>query len=366
MSKNTIHETVYGTYDVVISGGGLTGIACAAALARAGKKTAIVERRSAFGWETGRARWSTAALASLPFQSALVGELAAELDRWRSNDGGTRASVAELLFDRWAKESGIDVLFHGWSSRIAAAGGVVDGLIVGVREGYRLLQAPIVVETDDTGRLIDSGYSKHAALNGIYRTFHISHASLASAADLTLADGRRLRLRAESDRRACVEIELRGSNKADRLSEFHLSVPEAVQTIRSQVAGCEEAIAYYLAEEESGSPAFQLSDGLDASDSRPIGSLLRANGSGWSSVGLTAGDIAVSANCGLVLAGAWLPCIAAAAADGNPLDAKSASARQAAAVVNRMQLGEAAAAWILSGYGAGRFEQRDAASRQTV
>ncbi|MDF2671439.1 MAG: putative thiazole biosynthetic enzyme, partial [Paenibacillus sp.] len=109
---------VYGTYDVIVSGGGLIGLACATSLARLGCHVAIIERRSALGWEIGRARCSTVGLDQGTRKSPLIGEMVEELDRWSSREGGVRASVAELLFDRWAMEAGIDVMFHGWSSRI--------------------------------------------------------------------------------------------------------------------------------------------------------------------------------------------------------------------------------------------------------
>lgn len=333
---------VYGTYDAIVSGGGLTGIACATALARTGRKVAIVERRSALGWEIGRARCATAGMEQPPCRSALVGELAKELDRWQKQDGGTRASVAELLFDRWAIEEHIDVMFHGWSSRVAVNGGNVTGLIVGTREGYRLLEAPLVVETDDSGRLIDADYSKTALQRRVYRAFHLRNANVNGVKEITLPDGRSLLLRAEAEHRARAEIELNETDSSSRSREFHTVISEAMRAIREQAEGCGQAAVYYWAEEEWGDPAFRLEDGYTANE-RPIGHLLAFDNGSIQVKGLSAGNMAVSKSEGLLFAGAWLPCYLAA----SPYDATAE--RPPIHVINRLLLGEAAASFLAAG-----------------
>ncbi|TMV45929.1 FAD-dependent oxidoreductase [Paenibacillus mesophilus] len=332
---------VYGTYDAIVSGGGLIGIACATALARSGSKVAIVERRSAHGWEIGRARCATAGLERTQADSALVGELTKELARWSRHDGGTRSSVAELLFDRWAMEADVDVMFHGWSSKIALRDGAVAGLIAGTREGYRLLNAPLVIETEDHGRLIDEDYAKTALARKVSRAFHMRNAKVDGTKEIVLPDGHTLLLRSESEGRARADIGLTALDSSGRNLEFHATIPEAVRAIREQVEGCGQAAVYYWAEEEWGGSAFRLEDGFPAED-RPIGHLLEPFNGSLRAAGLTAGDIAISRCKGLVLAGPWLPRYLAAST-GQP-----AAEMQTLSVINRMLLGEAAASLITS------------------
>lgn len=330
---------VYGTYDAIVSGGGLIGIACATALARSGSRVAIVERRSALGWEIGRARCATAGLEQTLAASVLVGELAEELARWSKDDGGTRSSVAELLFDRWAMEADVDVMFHGWSSEIALRDGAVAGLIAGTREGYRLLNAPLVIETEDHGRLIDEDYNKEALTRRVSRAFYMRNVKIDGTRELVLPDGRPLLLRSESEGRARADIGLTALNSSDRNREFHEAIPAAVRAIREQVEGCGQATVYYWAEEEWGGSVFRLEDGYPAED-RAIGQLLEPFNGSLRAADLTAGDIAVSGNRGLVFAGPWLPRYLAAST-GHP-----AEEMQTLSIINRMQLGEAAASLI--------------------
>lgn len=316
---NGKREEVYGTYDAIVSGGGLIGLSCAITLARAGKKAALVERRSALGWEIGRARCATVGISQALAGSPLIEELAETLGQWSSTDGGTRASVAELLFDRWAMESGVEVLFHGWSSRIVAEDRSVKGLVVGTREGYRLLQAPLLVETDDSGRLIDEDYRKSPLPRSIHRAIYLRHAETDGNQAFVLSDGRKLYLRSEASGRVRADLELKEAARAMRDQEFHLTIPEAVRTIREQTGGCAKAKAFYWAEEEWASPAFRLEDGF-------------ADG----------GDLSFSKYKGVVFAGVWLPRWKGEY-DGTP-DVHL----QTMGVINRLLLGEAAAKHMLT------------------
>ncbi|TMV45924.1 FAD-dependent oxidoreductase [Paenibacillus mesophilus] len=332
---------VYGTYDVIVSGGGLVGVACATALARAGKKVALVERRSALGWEIGRARCSTVGLGRASAYSVLVGELAEELDQWSTNDGGQRASVAELLFDRWAMEAGVDVVFHGWSSKVVTRDGAVAGLVAGTREGYVLLEASRVIETEEHGRLIDETYAKTALTRGARRVFLLRNAAWDGVKALTLPDGRELVLRAEAEDRTSAAMELTAADAAGRNLEFHAAIPEALRVIREQAEGCAEAVAYYWAEEAWSEPAFSLEDGFPkAGEERPIGRLLRQTNGSLLPAELTTRHVSSSRTKGLLFAGPWLPCYSEACAHGYDAGVETL------AVVNRLLLGEAAASAV--------------------
>jgi hypothetical protein len=231
-------------------------------------------------------------------------------------------------------------MFHGWSSRVELNDQSVAGLIVGTREGYRLLKAPLIIETEDCGRLIEEDYFRLALPILKHRAVYMQNANVDKNQELKLSDGNKLLVRADVEGRARLDMELRASDYAGRDLEFHAALPEAVRVIREQVEGCEQAAAYYWAEEEWGCPAFQLEDGF-TSDNRQIGHLLEQQDDGtMRTVELTAAHIASSHNKGLLLAGAWLPSSHAASIGRSVQDSQTLS------VINRFLLGEGAASLV--------------------
>ena len=91
-------------FDVIVSGGGLTGVVCAVQLARSGRRVGLVERRGTLGWEIGRAgvfldlkRWSE--------HSPILRELEGRLAREKAEVGkALSAPVVEFVLDAWVME----------------------------------------------------------------------------------------------------------------------------------------------------------------------------------------------------------------------------------------------------------------------
>lgn len=110
-----------------------------------------------------------------------------------------------------------------------------------------------LVETDDSGRLIDEDYRKLPLPRSIHRAIYLRHAETDGNQTFVLSDGRELHLRSEASGRVRADIELKAAARAERDQEFHLTIPEAVRMIRGQAKGC--AKAFYWAEEEWASPA---------------------------------------------------------------------------------------------------------------
>jgi hypothetical protein len=337
-------KAVYGEYDVIVSGGGLIGLVSATAMARAGKRVALVERRNALGWEIGRARRMFDERDQEHAASPYVREFLNCMDDRPGQKKGFHAPVAELIFDRWVMDAKVDVLFHGWAARIAEENGKMGGLYVGTREGYRLLKAPLVIETDEPGRLIDMGYIRRQISQPVVRSLLLGAVALNGMKEMRLPAGNRLILRPLSSNQARADIELKANATVNANHNYFAMIDQVIRLIREQVEGGADAKVIYLAEEAWRLPGFQLEEGFFEGDA-PIGRLLAteqrterdAGRDAQSAVELLAGHLVCSSSRGVLLAGPWLPCYLAASSDS-----------ESTAVLNRFLLGEAVAAFALS------------------
>ncbi|MDF2724995.1 MAG: FAD-dependent pyridine nucleotide-disulfide oxidoreductase [Paenibacillus sp.] len=340
----TMHELpVYGEYDAIVSGGGLTGTVCAVELARSGMKVALVERRSALGWEIGRARRVFADLSARtsPYVSDLW-----EKCRSQSGSGTLRAPYAELALDQWVADAGVDVLFHGWATACHRMDGRTAGLIAGTKEGYVRLQAPLVIETDDHGRLIPAQYERSVEPPCRSRSFLLGGAEPASEAsdESAIADGgASLRVRPLPYGQAQVDVTLSSSTAAERETEFYNGIRKWLPLVRSAVPYLSKAKLLLISEEEWCPAAYRLTEPTlyeaaeGQGDIGDIGSLWTKRNGVWSEPGLTRKNIAAEPAGGVLYAGAWLPAYREHTGEDEEL-----------AVINRIQLGEAAASFILS------------------
>ncbi|MDF2713905.1 MAG: putative FAD-dependent oxidoreductase [Paenibacillus sp.] len=339
MNRTRIEELpIYGEYDAIVSGGGLIGVTCAVALGRSGKRVALVERRSTLGWELVRARrilgWPPA---EKSISSSYLSDIAKAAMLGSRQGSGFNAPAVELELDRWVLDADVDVMFHGWSRNVTESGGRVDGLVVGTREGYMRLLAPLVVETDDSGRLIDAHLPRLAVSRPIWRSCLLHNASLSGVRVIERENGRNISLRPLSKDHCRADILLKGEDLQSRDMEFHAALLEALPLIRGE-HGCESAKLYYLAEEEWSQPGFRLPAEAEPAGETVIGQLLQ--GASPSSElsptpqRLTSRHMVASRNKGLVLGGPWLPRYLDVSADS-----------EEAGVVNRVLLGEAIAAF---------------------
>lgn len=274
----------YGNYDAVISGGGLAGLACALALASGGQRVAIVERRSALGWEITRARRVFFAEGKAEQNSGLLAALCRELGQYgRISDGAADAAYVEMILEQWAEGAGIDILYHGIPVRVENSGNGVYGLVAATVEGYQLLEAGVVVEADDAGRLVPEQWKQSLAGEATY-VWCASHARRAyilagveleagrSAVKLVL-DGRGALLRSLGNGKAQLDVEVRSTAGNSGLRE-RLSVLEAMEVMRrlgtleslgstspespAIPAGLEQARLIYEADEAWALPSFKL------------------------------------------------------------------------------------------------------------
>ncbi len=156
-----------GDYDVMVVGGGTTGIAAALAAAREGARTALVE---ALGFLGGN---SAAVPAWLGFHDGVgervVGGIAQEIvERLQRRKGATPVytdpicgSVVGIDLSAWkllaleaVREAGVDTLLHSRAVAVDLKGPAVCAVLCMDRAGLRRLGARAVVDCTDAGDVV--------------------------------------------------------------------------------------------------------------------------------------------------------------------------------------------------------------------
>ncbi len=176
----TLETRVIGDYDVVVAGGGASGLVAALAAAREGARTALIERTSCLGG-TATAGMVAQWLGFYNHQTRVVGGLAMELARrvcgLGGSDGFTCYTLAEasanpiplihfpfnpeilkIAADEAVQEARVDVLLHAQVVRPLLLDRRVEGVAVETPSGRVALRAKIVVDaTGDAGVAAASG-----------------------------------------------------------------------------------------------------------------------------------------------------------------------------------------------------------------
>ncbi len=326
--------------DVIVSGGGVGGVACAVALAESGRKVAVVERRGTLGWEIGRARRVFLDLARASESSKVVSEMHRRLvEQGAYKKGVIHAPIAELVFDHMLVERRIEPLFHAWPIAVAKDGSALRGLVVGAKEGYGLIEASAIVETDESGRLVDTALRTPIDQNPVRRSFVLSGTDidavttgLERGAFDHLMERDQIKIRPIDYGFIQVDVHMTQPDYAERERAFPGAVRRTIDALRACDAAFAAAGIVYIADDEWGGPTYTLREGTATADHSSLGALLTDVNGSIEDRALSAGDLGF--HDGVVLAGPWLPSVI------------KASNSEEVAVLNRICLGEAAARFV--------------------
>jgi len=171
-------------YDVVIAGGGTTGIAAALASARAGARTLIIE---SLGFLGGNATNIPAWLGFHDLSgNRVVGGIAQELVEQMQAAGGatkqyldpicgsvvgTAGGWVKIVAMRSVLDAGVDVLLHSLVVDAEMAASRVQGVYVQNKGGLHYISGDVVIDCTDSGDVARvAGVSMHRGRSGDGRT----------------------------------------------------------------------------------------------------------------------------------------------------------------------------------------------------
>ena len=156
----TIEYHFGGEYDVIVCGGGPSGVAAAISSARKGAKTLLIEQGGCLGgfWTQGLLTW----LIDTFNKGALLDEVMERLEK--NADGKKLPNISrftadsektKLEFERLCKEAGIDILYHTFVSDAVTDQRKVKSVLTESKSGHVYFDANVFIDATGDG---DLGY----------------------------------------------------------------------------------------------------------------------------------------------------------------------------------------------------------------
>jgi flavin-dependent dehydrogenase len=223
-------------YDVTVLGGGLCGISTALALADAGKKVIVVERRAMPGWEVTASFSVGFADSEQPITHRIHQQINAMgamiCDR-------VDPAHFEILIDRMLQQAGVDLLLFAQPTGLQVVDGQATAVIIGHRAGEDLIRADAFVDATEQGILWRQVGSATDLASGSQQTlFFNAVTTLPATAGVTLGGLGEIRIfRSVREGEVAVSYELpRYDDVTNR--ESHL---EWIKAIRASVPELAEA-----------------------------------------------------------------------------------------------------------------------------
>ncbi|MDD5697707.1 MAG: FAD-dependent oxidoreductase [Victivallaceae bacterium] len=154
---------VIGSYEVVVAGGGIAGIAAAVAAARNGAKTLIIERYGFLGGTVVSCPMPVVGGYNPEVHTGIMTEI---IELLRKNDGVNREFYNEVIGGQMIEvrldvlkeiavemilNAGGDILFHTWISEVMVKNKEIAGIIIESKSGRQAVLAKVVIDTTGDG-----------------------------------------------------------------------------------------------------------------------------------------------------------------------------------------------------------------------
>ncbi len=151
---------LFGSYDVVVAGAGVTGVIGSIAAAREGANTLLVEGSGVIGGLITGGRMSKP---TGPVEGGIYREMIDRAEAMGGADSSTRVSywgpytsifdpeVMQRVILEMLEESGVEVLLHAWIDNALLEGRTVKGAAVHVKSGHKLVLAKATVDATGDG-----------------------------------------------------------------------------------------------------------------------------------------------------------------------------------------------------------------------
>lgn len=165
---NNIHKSCkdFGQFDLVVVGGGCTGVCAAVRAARQGLRVAIIEKNNCFGGvaTSGLVNvWHT--LLDVDGKEQIIGGVTDEVVRTLSKDGyastGKNPAAAirfdpnamKWVLDQLVVENGIRVFFHTFYNTLVMQEDKITGIVVSNKDGVGIIKADFFIDATGDGDL---------------------------------------------------------------------------------------------------------------------------------------------------------------------------------------------------------------------
>jgi len=228
--------------EVVVVGGGLSGVAAALTAAAAGRETLLVARRPQPGWEV------TAA-----FASGLTGEdpawrkVQALLERcggWR--EGTVDPPLAEMGLLRVLAEQGVRVWLYSTPVGLEHDGQIATGVLVAHKNGFGYLAARAVVDATEAGllwRAAGGAWTEPEEPRGQYTLFlnHAAEGTLPAAVEIPEVGPATL-ARSLWPGEVAVRFTVAQAEPSAQLVAARLALPTVVRFLRAHVPALADSL----------------------------------------------------------------------------------------------------------------------------